>query len=95
MYDRSDLEACYRTANDIINSHSTTTADPPNPIQQPCASFKPPKLDTPAWSGQSANFYPWLSTILNRFNLTQAEDNVKVALTQNAILLASFLHYRF
>ena len=68
---------------------------PPTLVQQPRASFKPPKLDTPAWSGQSANFYPWLSTILNRFNLTQAEDNVKVALTQNAILLASFLHYRF
>ena len=61
---------------------------PPTLIQQPCASFKPPKLDTPAWSGKSADFYPWLSTILNRFNLTQAEDNVKVALTKNAIPLA-------
>ena len=95
MYDHSALEACYQTANDIINSHSTTTADPPTLVQQPRASFKPPKLDTPAWSCKSADFYPWLSTILNRFNLTQAEDNVKVALSQNAILLASFLHYRF
>ena len=31
MYDRSDLEACEQTANDIINSHSTTIADPPPP----------------------------------------------------------------
>ena len=31
MYDHSALEACYQTANDIINSHSTTTADPPPP----------------------------------------------------------------
>ena len=87
MYDHSAPEACYQTANDIINSHSTTTADPPNPIQQPCASFKPPKLDTPAWSGKPGDSYHWLSTILNGFILTQAEDNVKVALTQNAIPL--------
>jgi len=57
MYNHSDLEACYQTANDIINSLSTTTADPPTPVQQPRASFKPPKLDTPAWSGKSADFY--------------------------------------
>ena len=88
MYDHSDLEACYQAANDIINSHFTTTADSPNPVQQPQSSFKPPKLDTPTWSGKPADSYPWLSTILNGFNLTQAEDNVKVALTQNTIPLA-------
>ena len=87
-YDHSDLATCYQTAEDIINSLSTTTAENPTLVQQPRASFKPPKLDTPAWSGKSADFYPWLSTILNGFNLTQAEDNVKVALTQQAIPLA-------
>ena len=49
MYDFSDLEACYQTANDIINSRTTITTDPPSPSQhnlQPCASFKPPKPTT-------------------------------------------------
>ena len=31
MFYHSDLEACYQTPNDIINSHSTTIADPPPP----------------------------------------------------------------
>ena len=92
IYDDSDLATYYQTAEDIINSHTTVISDPhPFPSQhslQPCASFKPPKLDTPTWSGKSGDFYPWLSTILNGFNLTQAEDVVKVALNLQAIPLA-------
>ena len=32
IYDHSDLEACYQTANDIINSHTTITTDPFPPL---------------------------------------------------------------
>ena len=42
-------------------------------------------FNTPTWSSKSGDFYPWLSTILNGFNLTQAGDVVKVALTLQAI----------
>ena len=34
------------------------------------------------------DFYPWLSNILNGFNLTRAEDMVKVTPTLQAIPLA-------
>ena len=45
-YDHSDLATCYQTAEDIINSLSTTTAENPTLVQQPRASFKPPKPTT-------------------------------------------------
>ena len=88
MYDHSDLEACYQ-----LNSTPTP----------PSLMIPPPSLSTinnlvPVSNLLSlihlpgaANLQtstPWLSTILNKFNLTQAEDNVKVAPTQNAIPLA-------
>ena len=55
--------------------------------QQPHASFKAPKLDTPNWSGKSCEFYPWLSAILSRFTITRAKNVVKVALTLQTIPL--------
>ena len=80
------------TKSQRTSSMPTTpvAAEKKNPSQlniQPQASFKPPKLDTPTWSGKSGDFYPWLSTILNGFNLTQVGDVVKVALTLQAIPL--------
>ena len=93
IYDHSDLKASYQAALNVINSHTTmSTPLPSSPLnkqaQQPYASFKDPKLDTPNWSGKSCDFYPWLSAVLNRFTLTRAEKVVKVALTMQAILLA-------
>ena len=32
IYDPFDLEACYQTENNIINSHATITTDPPPPL---------------------------------------------------------------
>ena len=92
-HDHSDLKASYQTAVNVINSHTTmSTPLPSSPLnkqtQQPHASFKDPKLDTPNWSGKSCDFYPWLSAVLNRFTLTRAEKVVKVAFTMQAILLA-------
>ena len=89
-YNTSDLATFYQTAEDIINAHTTVATDnPPSQLNlQPHASFKPPKLDTPTWSGKTADFYPWLSNILNEFTLTRAADVVKVALTLQAIPLA-------
>ena len=49
IYNPFDLEACYQTKNNIINSHATITTDPPSPSLhslQPRASFKPPKPTT-------------------------------------------------
>ena len=93
LYDCSAFDAAWKTASDILASHASIVPDlPPPPSPQanlrPPASFKPPKLDTPSWSGKSADFYPWLSNVLNGFNLTRAEDVVKVALTLQAIPLA-------
>ena len=73
IYDRSDLRTARNHAMQILNSHSATLAPPalpPSaisnslPVSPPSASFKPPKLVTDNWSGQSYDFYPWLSSVL-------------------------------
>ena len=98
FYDKSDLHAARATANQLVNSHtaaSTPLPDSPpngllhtNPTSPPSASFKPPKLVTETWSGQSYEFYPWLSSILNGFNLTRCADPVKLMLTLQALPLS-------
>ena len=91
VYDCSAFDAACRTASEILAFHASMSSIVPDLPSlspqhnlQPHASFKPPKLDTPTWSGKSGDFYPWLSTILNGFKLTQAGDVVKVALTLQA-----------
>ena len=83
------------TAIQIINSHTAAStplpASPPNgpihaqPATTPSASFKPPKLVIDNWSGQTYDFYPWLSSTLNGFNLTGCEDRAKLLLTLQAL----------
>ena len=68
LYDHSNLHA-HKIAMQILNSHVATST--PIPALTPSASFKPPKLVTDNWSGQSYDFYPWLSSVLNRFSLTR------------------------
>ena len=98
FYDKSNLHATRATANQLVNSHtaaSTPLPDSPpngllhaNPTSPPSASFKPPKLVTETWSGQSYKFYPWLSSILIGFNLTRCADPVKLMLTLQALPLS-------
>ena len=82
----------------ILNSAAAASkplpASPPNnslthtqPTPPPSASFKPPKLVTDNWSGQSYDFYPWRSSILNGFALTRCDDPAKLVLTLQAIQL--------
>ena len=69
---------------------STPTLLPPStplPAPPPSASFQPPKLVTDDWSGQSYEFYPWLSSVLNGFSLTRCDDPTKLALTLQEIRL--------
>ena len=104
-YDLSTLYTARSTAIHILDSHLAAStplpASPPNgpvhaqPATPPSASFKPPKLVTATWSGQSYDFYPWLASILNGFNLTRCDDSVKVVLTLQAIPLnkqGPFIH---
>ena len=96
-YDRTALRSALMTAKQIVTSHTAAhtplPASPPNGPAftqnptTPSASFKPPKLVTATWSGQSYDFYPWLSSILRGFNLTKCDDSVKVVLTLQAIPL--------
>ena len=96
-YDRSELKLTHKQAQQILNAHTAAStpilASPPNglthsqPTPPPSASFKPPKLDTDKWGGISYNFYPWLSSILNGFNLTKCNDPVKLIITLQAIPL--------
>ena len=104
-YDCTTLRTARVTTHKIITSHTAAStplpASPPNgptldqPTMTPSASFKPPKLVTDHWSGQTYDFYPWLSSILNGFNLTKCDDSVKVVLTLQAIPLnkrGPFIH---
>ena len=104
-YDRTALRSALATAKQITTSHTAANtplpASPPNGptftqnSSTPSASFKPPKLVTANWSGQSYDFYPWLSSIQRGFNLTRCDDSVKVVLTLQAIPLnkqGSFVH---
>ena len=97
VYDLNDLNAARTRANQLGNSltaAATPIPDSPpngllhaNPTSPPPASFKPPKLVTETWSSQSYEFYPWLSSILNGFNLTRCTDPVKLMLTLQALPL--------
>ena len=94
-YDRSDLIDLHLTAVSLLDSHTAAnTPLPPSPPNgratnyqnpTPLASFNPPKISTYTWSGKSYDFYPWLGSVLNRFNLTGCADKVKLALTLQAI----------
>ena len=85
LYDHSNLCAVHKIAMQILNSHVPTSI--PLPAPPPSASFKPPKLVTDNWSGQSYNFYPWLSSVLNGFSLTRCDNPAKLVLTLQVILL--------
>ena len=94
-YDLTTLCTARTTTIQIINSHTAPStplpALPPNgpihaqPATTPSASFKPPKLVIDNWSGQTYDFYPWLSSTLNGFNLTRCEDPAKLLLTLQAL----------
>ena len=95
LYDLSNLRTVNKTALQILNSHAAVStplpASPPNSLihtqttPPPSASLKPPKLVTENSSGQSYDFYPWLSSVLNGFSLTRCDDPVKLVLTLQAI----------
>ena len=70
------LHPLHSLPNGLIHSQLT----PP-----PSASFKPPKLDSDKWSSQSYDFYTWLSSALNGFNLTKCADPVRLVITLQAI----------
>ena len=55
------------------------------PTPPPPASFKTPKLVTDKWSGLSYDFYPWLSSALNGYNLTKCADPARLFITLQAI----------
>ena len=56
-------------------------------VQQPSASFKPPKLIIENWSIQTYDFYTWLSSFLHGFNLAQCDNPGKLHHTLHAIPL--------
>ena len=90
-YDHSALCAIQLTHMDILDSQTAMNtplpASPPdrrvlnhsNPTPSP--NFKPPKLVTANWIGQTYDFYPWLSSILHGFTLTRCDDSMKLVLT--------------
>ena len=96
-YDHFNICEAHKTAVQILNSLTAAStqllASPPNSLihfqttSPPSASFKPPNLVTENWSGQSYDFYPWLSSVLNGFSLTRCDDPVKRVLTLQAIPL--------
>ena len=95
-YDRTNLRSARLTAIRLINSQTPAStplpALPPNdqlhvqPATPPSASFKPPKLVIDNWSNLTYDFYPWLISTLNGFNLTRCEDPAKLLLTLQALL---------
>ena len=97
LYKFTKLWSTRQTATDLLNLHiaasTPSPASPPNgqvPAQStppPSVSFKPPKLVTDNWSGQSYDFYPWLSSVLNGFTLTRCDNPAKLVLTPQAIPL--------
>ena len=73
-------------------SHLFPTSAPKSQIQShsnppASAGFKPPKLVTDNWSCQSNDFYPLLSSILNRFPQTRS------TIDASSILLLYSLHW--
>ena len=81
LYVCSNLRAAHKLAVQILTSIATAStplpASPTNSLlhtQPPSASFKSPKLVTNNWSGQSYDFYPWLSSVLNEFTLTRCNN---------------------
>ena len=91
LYDLSDSRTTRQIVMNLLNSHVTTSTplptSPPNdrvpalPVSPPSASFKLPKLVTDNWSRISFDFYPWLSSVLNRFTLTRYDNPAKLVLT--------------
>ena len=94
LYDDFNLHSAHKLTLQIINSNiaASTPLPPSLPngllyIQPPSASYKPPKLVTDNWSGQTYDFYPWLSSVLNGFTLTKCDNTTKVVLMLQAIPL--------
>jgi len=95
MYDCSAFDAAWKTASDILATHTSMSSiipRSPPPLLSTINNLVPVSnllnlIHLPG-AANLADFYPWLSTILNGFNLTLAEDVVKVALTLQAIPLA-------
>jgi len=94
-YDRSTLNSLRLAAKKLLTSHIAVntplpstppngqTSDQHNPTYPAC--FKPPKITTDNWSGESYDFYPWLASVLNGFELTGCADRAKLTLTLQAI----------
>ena len=94
-YDRSTLNSLRLAAKKLLTSHiavntplpstppNRQTSDQHNPTYPAC--FKPPKITTDTWNGQSYDFYPWLASVLNGFELTGCPDRAKLTLTLQAI----------
>ena len=88
LYDCANLHTAHKLTLQILNSNTAAStplpASPSNGLlhtphtQPPSASFKPPKLIPDNWSGQSYDFYPWLSSALNWFTLTRCDDPAKL-----------------
>ena len=97
LYDHSNLRATHKITMQVLNSHTAAftslSTSLPNglihtqPTSPPSASFKPPKLVPDNWSGQSYDFYPWLSSVLNGFTLTRCDYTAKLVLMLQAIPL--------
>ena len=90
MYDCSAFCDTQMTAMDLLNSHTAmltplpTSPQPDKQVQQPSASFKPPKLTIENWSVQTHDYYPWLSSILHGFKLAKSDDDGKLYHTLHA-----------
>jgi len=94
-YDRSTLNSLRLAAKKLLTSHIAVntplpstppngrTSDQHNPTYPAC--FKPPKITTDTWNGESYDFYPWLASVLNGFELTGCADRAKLTLTLQAI----------
>ena len=70
------------------------SSTPPNPIQTPSflptpppASFTGLGMEIPWWTGKSYNFYTWLSTCSQNFDLTHVSDAAKVQFMVQAMPL--------
>ena len=97
IYDCTDLCTACSQAMRILYSNAASIelpSSPPStlpdslPTPQPSASFKPPKLVTDNWSGQSYDFYPWLPSALNELVLARCDNPSKVMLMNQASRLS-------
>ena len=95
-FDHSELLAFQDHAYKIID-FQLTTQPPPSLLSSPSPSsgFKPPRMETPRWSGKSYKFYTWLSAHSRNFDAPQCPKAARTQLMLQAMPLDAKLRLSF